>query len=261
MELDEIVKLRRKRLAMEIDEISADEIKEICDTISYSPVSLKAAVSGEGLSFIPEIKKSSDSGNVKLKLYEPVDIVKSLLYTKVPCAFSIVTESDCYGGCAGHLRAVRRVTRMPLIRRDYIISPYQLYESRAMGADAVLLLAAVHNSVTLAKYLALAKLLRLECIVEIHDELELKTALDAGADIISIYTGEVHNNEFLQQTIAAAMSLLPSDTALLLEGGVSNPDDVRIAEELSVNAVILGDYLLSSNDFSRTVEWLKSGLV
>jgi len=258
-ELSEIVKKRAARLAAEIDEISVDEIREIAAGVTYQPKSFRNAIMGEELSLVAEIKKNSDSGMIHLKLFEPVELQKELEKSGVS-AFSVVTEKDCYDGCAGHLRAIRRTCSLPILRRDYIISPYQLYESRVIGADAVLLIAELHDNATLGKYISLAQRIGLECVVEVHSQSELRNAIEAGAETVNIYLRSLHSIEAAADRISEIRELIPPSVAVMLEGGISNPSDISTARQLGFNAVMLGDYLMSSNDLEQTMRWLKSGL-
>ncbi len=259
MEINEIVKIRKSRLSKEIEEISFDEIKEIASEIKREPVSLKNRLYSERLSVITEIKKTSDSGNIMLKMFEPVEISKELERCGA-AALSVVTERDCYKGTPGHLRAIRRTTLLPILQRDYIVSPYQLYEARAIGADAVLLLAQLYSAEALSKYIELAASLGLECVVEVQNEQEISTAVSAGAEIINIYRRKSFSSDEETDMLARWIEKTQGRSEMLLEGEISNPDEVKLAKETGFSGIIIGDYLMKSNDYRKTLSWLTSSL-
>ena len=253
MDISSIVELKKKRLAMEMDFVSTAEMKEIAQGIKRQTISLRDALSTEKIAFIPEIKRISDSEKVKI-------IAQELERKCSVKAVFVQTERDVYKGSAGHIRAIRKNTDMPIIRRDYIISPYQMYETKVIGADAVLIIAGLFGSEYLTKIINLGKSLGLECVVEVHDRHEIEKALAAGADIINIYNKEIRSIETDIEKVGSYMEMIPKNTLVFMESGISNATEVAAAYEAGIKGIVLGDSFMATDDYSRTMSWLTSEL-
>ncbi len=260
MDISSIVELKKKRLAMEMDFVSTAEMKEIAQGIKRQTISLRDALSTEKIAFIPEIKRISDSEKVKIEMYEPEVIAQELERKCSVKAVFVQTERDVYKGSAGHIRAIRKNTGMPIIRRDYIISPYQMYETKVIGADAVLIIAGLFGSEYLTKIINLGKSLGLECVVEVHDRHEIEKALAAGADIINIYNKEIRSIEDDIEKVGSYMEMIPKNTLVFMESGISNATEVAAAYEAGIKGIVLGDSFMATDDYSRTMSWLTSEL-
>ena len=258
MNINEIVELKKKRLNLEMDFVNAAEMEEIAKGIDRPTVSFRRALEENDMILIPEIKSVSDSGVAEMRLYEPDIMAQEVSRHKKVKALFVQTEKDVYKGSAGHLRAIRKVSDLPLVRRDYILTAYQMYESRAIGADAVLIIAALFSTESLTKIIALGKKLGLECVVEVHDRHEIERAIKAGAEIINIYNREVRSIETDAEKIGEYLEMISDTAAVIIEGGVSNPTEVKLAKELGIKGVVSGDFLINSTDYDRTLSWLES---
>jgi indole-3-glycerol phosphate synthase len=221
-----------------------------------APLDLAAAISGDSLRLIAEIKRASPSAGV---LHPDLDPVK-LASTYAQCsaaAISVLTESRYFGGSLEDLEAIRRkLPNMPLLRKDFILKPYQLFESRAWGADAVLLIVAILDDAELEELLMLSHALGMNCLVEVHNEDELKRALKTGARIIGISNRNLNTMTVDLNVTRRLRPLIPSDRLVVSESGVRGRDDIQKLKEWGVNGVLVGEALVTANDVAAKIKEL-----
>jgi indole-3-glycerol phosphate synthase len=255
MFLDKIVAQKREELEQRqkitpLAELEA-AIKE-----KPSPLDMAAALRGDNLRLIAEIKRASPSRGVLSPNLDAVKLAQT--YAKCGAAvISVLTESRYFGGSGEDLEAVRReLPNMPLLRKDFIIKPYQIYEARAWGADALLLIVAILDDNELKELLSLSHELGMNCLVEVHNEDELERALAGNAKIIGI------NNRYLD-TMAVDINvtrnlrpLIPPDRIVVSESGIKGRGDIQKMRELGVNAVLIGEALVTASDVAAKIKEL-----
>lgn len=197
---------------------------------------------------IAEAKKASPSKGLLRQNYDPAGLARA--YELAGAAVvSVLTEEKYFLGHPGHLTSVKSTVRIPVLRKDFIIDPYQVYESRALGADAVLLIAAALSPGQLSELLALAGELGLSCLVEAHTEQELSQALAAGADIIGINNRNLHNfTTDLDVTFRLLGMIDLSKITVVSESGISSRDDILKLRDSGVHAALVGEALLRCAD-------------
>lgn len=193
---------------------------------------------------IAEIKKASPSKGILCENFDPVRMARE--YEKGgAAAVSVLTEEDFFLGHHSHLYFARKATSLPVLRKDFIIDPYQIYESRVLGADAVLLIAAVLRGKQLTELMELAEGLGMSCLVEIHTEKELEQALCAGAKIIGINNRDL--NTFatdLNRTFALSDLIDKQKITVVSESGIKSREDVSRLKDKGVHAVLVGEVLV-----------------
>ncbi|MGA3094395.1 MAG: indole-3-glycerol phosphate synthase TrpC, partial [Dehalococcoidales bacterium] len=221
-------------------------------------LSLSQALRGSGPAIIAEVKKASPSKGVICRDFDPVRIARIYAAGGVS-AISVLTEENYFLGSLAHLRAIRADlgnTRPPLLRKDFIVDPYQVYESRANGADALLLIAATLTPGRLKKLLDLSHELGMECLVEVHNETELATVLSTGARIIGINNRDLKTFNVDIRTTERLRLLVPPDRLVVSESGIRGRDDMEKMKEWGVHAVLIGEALVSAPDIGERMREL-----
>lgn len=210
------------------------------------------------IALIAEIKRASPSRGV---LCPDVDVAsQARLYVEAgAAAVSVLTESRWFAGSIDDFVAARRATQAPLLRKDFIVDEYDLEISAAIGADAVLLIAAGFDAIRLRELLAFAGGLGLEALVETHSERDAATACEAGASIIGVNSRNLQTLLVDLEGVLGALRRIPSDRLKVLESGINSPREVQAAVEAGANAVLVGEVLMRSSDPAETIRSLLSG--
>lgn len=218
-----------------------------------------AALRADGVSLIAEVKKASPSRGVICADADPVQV--ALAYASAGAdAISVLTERRMFGGDLIHLSDV--VDTMgpsgpPVLRKDFIVDAYQVYESRAMGADCILLIVALLEQSQLTQMLRLSRALGMESLVEVHDEVELERAVDSGADIIGINNRDLRTLEVDLSTFKRLRPRIPAGRLVVSESGIRCREDIERLSAYGVDAVLVGEALMSSGDISAKVRELR----
>ncbi len=207
---------------------------------------------------IAEIKRASPSKGVIREDFDPVEIAKS--YSRGGAsAISVLTDSIFFKGSLDHLRDVRSAVVLPLLRKDFIIDPYQVYESRLYGADAILLIVAALDSTTLIELLELAHSLKMDAIVEIHDELELDKAIEAGSKIIGINNRDLKTFDVSLETSIRLCELIPKNKIIVSESGIGSRDDIKRLKSAGINVLLIGETFMRAPEPGEELRKLLSG--
>jgi len=207
----------------------------------------KGALAAGGLSVLAEHKRRSPSAGVIRDGLDLEDVVTA--YERAgAAALSILTDGPSFGGSLDDLRAARAAAALPILRKDFIVDPYQLHESLAAGADAVLLIVAALPEPTLAELHALARELRLAALVDVHDRDELEVAAALGAQIVGINNRDLSTLTVDPGRTFELLPLLPPGTVTVAESGFSRPDELDRLADAGVDAVLIGEALMRSPD-------------
>jgi indole-3-glycerol phosphate synthase len=246
MFLEEVVAVKRRELMRRRKQTPLGELEQIINSRPV-PLSFEHALKATGLSLIAEIKKASPSKGVIRSHISPVRLADS--YVKGgAAAISVLTETRYFRGRLYYLETVkRRQPHIPLLRKDFIMEPYQIYESRARGADALLLIVAILEDMRLQALLSLSRSLGMQCLVEVHDEEEVQRALSCGARVIGV------NNRNLK-TLAVDINvtrrlrpLIPADHIVVSESGIKDGRDINKLRDWGIDAVLIGEALVASD--------------
>ncbi len=212
----------------------------------------------DGFSFIAEVKKRSPSKGVLRQDYDPV--ATALAYEKAGAsAISVVTERNFFSGEKEHLGLVKAAVRLPVLRKDFLIHPCQVYESYNLGADLVLLIAACHSLRSLKGMFAAVEALGLEALVEVHNEEELARALAIGPRIVGINNRNLETFEVDFRTSLRLKKSIPSGIRVISESGIDSPGQVRTLKEEGFAGALIGEYLLKQTDVAAALEGLRNG--
>jgi indole-3-glycerol phosphate synthase len=216
------------------------------------------ALKANNFQLITEVKRASPSKGIFLPDYNPVQIAMEYA-NEGAAAISVLTEKKYFGGSIEHLSAIKRELSLPLLRKDFIFDPYQVYESRACGADALLLIAAVLSIEQLKELLLLSHSLELKCLVEIHSEAEIELILPVNEiEIIGINNRDLSTFNVDIDTTRRLRPLIPPDKIVISESGIKDCNDVRKLKEWGVNAALIGEALLTANNISSKMKELLS---
>ncbi|MFO7951901.1 MAG: indole-3-glycerol phosphate synthase TrpC [Bacillota bacterium] len=208
------------------------------------------------IAVIAEIKQASPSKGVFCKNFNPKYLAGAYAAGGAS-AISVITEQRYFKGSLEYIPLVKEATALPLLRKDFIVDQYQVYESRAAGADAVLLIAALLDHKSLFQLQRLALSLEMDVLVEVHDHAELVRAVEIGASIIGINNRDLKTFQTtLERTFALAKDM-PAETLLVSESGIANREDILKLENIGVRAVLIGEILVRSKDPCRKIKELR----
>lgn len=207
----------------------------------------RASLASPGVRIIAECKRRSPSRGVLRAEYDPVAIARGY-ETAGAAAISVLTEPTFFDGSLDHLRSVRQSVSTPLLRKDFIVTDYQVVEAVASGADAVLLIVAALDDAALARLLALATDLGLASLVEVHDAAELGRALAAGAAIVGVNSRNLRTLEVNQATLDDLGPKIPSGVVAVAESGLRTPDDLRRLAAIRYDAFLIGERFMTVPD-------------
>lgn len=221
--------------------------------------SLKQAISDPGkLHIIAEIKRASPSEGLLREHFDPIQI--SRLYQNAGVsAVSVLTEEKYFEGKLAYLKQVRKIVSLPILRKDFIFEPYQLYESKFFGADAVLLIAEILKDGKLSELLALAKRLELDCLVEVGSLEELQYALGQGAEIIGINNRNLHTLEVNTKLAASLVKHIPQGKSVVAESGIKTHREYLTYKKLNVNALLIGAAFMKAEDIKGKIKEIAEG--
>jgi indole-3-glycerol phosphate synthase len=208
---------------------------------------LRAALTQPGIAVIAEFKRRSPSAGT-LREAADVNAVVRAYERGGAAAVSVLTEGSSFAGSLEDLSLARRACQLPILRKDFIIDPYQLHEARAAGADAVLLIvAALHDDEIVSLRLA-ARELGLDVLVEVHDQAELRRALRAGAELIGINNRDLRDFTVDVQRTSQLIGQVPAGTAVVSESGITTAEQLRALEQQGLDAVLVGELLMRAPD-------------
>ncbi len=254
MILDEIVQHKRTEVAARK---TKRPLRDIEEGLAHAPKvkPFRAALRAEGISIIAEIKRRSPSRGAILPDVDAVEL--AALYEQAGArAISVLTDKQYFGGSLDDLNKVAHHTKLPCLCKEFIIDPYQIYEARLAGADAILLIARILSDHELKSFLREASALGLGALVETHDEGEIKRALDAGAHIIGINNRDLDTLEVDVQTTMRLKNRVPGGNTLVSESGIKTRREVKLLEDCGIDAVLVGESLLTSNNIREKLESL-----
>lgn len=247
--LERIAADKRIQVAEEKKEISLEQMKELALAAQSTlpDFAFEAALRKREMSFICEVKKASPSKGVIAENFPYVEIAKEYEKAGADC-LSVLTEPKYFLGCDRYLQEIRKEVSIPILRKDFTVDVYQIYQAKVIGANAVLLICALLEEAFLAECIGICRELGLTALVEAHDEEEIAMAVRAGAKVIGVnnrnlkdFSVDIHNSTKLR-------SFAPEGTLFVAESGIQSRADVQAFEEQKVNAVLIGETLMRAPD-------------
>ena len=254
--LDEIVAAKTLELAEQKLAVSLEDLKT---SIAVQPkaLSLAAALGAGGVQLIAEVKKASPSRGLLRPNFDPVELA-DIYSINGAAAISVLTDPR-FQGELEHIAQIKRAgasRSAPVLRKDFIFDPYQIYEARAAGADAILLIVAILSPSQLKEYLGIAAELGMGCLVEVHDEKEMEVATGAGAAIIGINNRDLRTFTTDLGVTERLAPLAPKGKVIVSESGIHQPAHLTQLAGCGVNAVLVGEALVTSDDVAGKVREL-----
>lgn len=214
--------------------------------------SLERALKEGRAAVIAEIKKASPSKGVIRDPFVPADIAPSYEKGGASC-LSVLTDVDFFQGSDEYLQQARAACALPVIRKDFIVDPYQIYEARALGADCILLIVAALNDQQLADLSALTHELGMDVLIEVHNEAELQRILPLNTRLIGINNRDLHTFEVSLDNTFKLLEQIPQDRIVVTESGILSPEDVAAMQARDVNAFLIGEAFMRADDPGQTL--------
>ncbi len=215
------------------------------------------ALKSDDIRLIAEVKKASPSRGLLSPKLNPTELVR--IYEEGgTAAISVLTEENYFMGSIEHLAAIRGTVELPLLRKDFIFDTYQVYESRAYGADALLLITAILGQGQLKEMISLSHRLGLGCLVEVHDENEVERAVSSGAEIIGINNRDLRTFVVDLNTTRRLRPLVPEEKIVVSESGIRSRKDIETLKKWGVDAVLVGEALVTAGDIRAKMKELLS---
>ncbi len=257
MILDEIAAKTRERIAEKANEIPLSEVRSAAERMAADDgFPFERALSDGEISFICEVKRASPSKGVIAEDFPYLQISKEYEAAGA-AAISCLTEPFWFKGSDAFLREIVRNVKIPVLRKDFTINEYMIYEAKILGASAVLLICSILSEQQLEEYLELAHSLGLSALVEAHDETEIETAVKIGAKIIGVNNRDLKTFSVDTDNSARLRSLVPSDRIFVSESGITNAADVESLRKIGANAALIGEALMRSPDKRAKLDKLR----
>ncbi len=245
MILEQIVDAKRRQLQVEKEAVPLRRMRLLAENQKRQCRDLAGQLCGPGISVIAEFKRASPSKGLICSDARPAAIAKQYEQCGA-AAVSVLTEREFFRGFDQDLEKASRAVAVPILRKDFIIDPYQIYQARAIGADAVLLIAAILSGQQLRSYHLTARALGMQTLVEVHDRREAERAVDAGAVVIGINNRNLKTFEVRLETTAELRDLLPDNRIVVSESGIHCRRDMEYLQSCRVQAVLIGESLMRS---------------
>ena len=258
MILDKICEKRLEQLEREKRAVSPADIKAMSREAEHSPISFSKALKQAALACICEVKKASPSKGLIRPDLRPVEIAEE--YEKNGAnAISCLTEEHYFQGSSAYLKSIRKAVNIPILRKDFIIDEYSIYEARVIGADAILLIAGILSSQQLKEYADIAHSLGLQTLTEVHNETELEKLGGLDTDCLGINNRDLTTFDVSLET-TAKLAELTNCNVLVSESGIKTNDDMKLVRSYGADAVLIGETLMRSDNIGRTLSALREGV-
>lgn len=248
--LNKIIERKFAEISAQWPSVSLDQMQDLAEKADAPRgfvKAMQAKLAASQPAVIAEIKKASPSKGVLRDPFDPVAIAKSYEQHGAAC-LSILTDVDFFQGSREYLEQARAAVSLPVIRKDFMVEPYQVYEARAMGADCILLIVAALDNEKMAELAELAQNLGMDVLIEVHDAQELERALAIDLPMIGINNRNLHNFEVSLQTTLDLLGAIPEGRIVVTESGIVTPQDVQLMRDHKVNSFLIGEAFMRAHD-------------
>ena len=253
--LDKIVATKKIEIAHNLKKISLGNQRDIAQSNNQDSLlkprdfirAIENKISAGKAGVITEIKKASPSKGVLRENFQPAEIAQSYEKHGAAC-LSVLTDMDYFQGCNAYLQEARAACSIPVLRKDFTIDPYQIYEARAIGADAILLIVACLELNQMKELEACAHELGLDVLVEVHNAPELEQALELKTQLLGINNRNLKTFEVTLQTTLSLLPMVPKDKILVTESGILGSADVQLMRDKQINAFLVGEAFMRASD-------------
>ena len=258
--LEEIAARTRERIAKEKSRISVSELENRIQEVNKNArqkITFLQALQKDGMSYICEVKKASPSKGLIAPDFPYLAIAKEYEQAGAS-AISCLTEPFYFQGADQYLREISAAVQIPVLRKDFTVDEYMIYQAKSLGASAVLLICAILDDGELRAYRQLAKELGLDALIEAHDEYEVGRVLNLGAEIVGVNNRDLRTFQVDMNNSIRLRKMAPDNVVFVSESGIRTPDDIRLLYENQVDAVLIGETLMRSPDKKAALESLNS---
>jgi len=245
--LDELAEYARKRVEHDKKKISPTEIKRLALSMPKGNFSFEKALRKDDIAFICECKKASPSKGIIAENFPYLDIAQEYEQAGADC-ISVLTEPSRFLGRDSYLKEITEKVSIPCLRKDFTVDEYMIYQARLLGASAVLLICSILDKLQIKEYINICDTLGLSALVEVHDENEIKTALQSGARIIGVNNRNLKDFSVDTENSRKLRELVPNDVIFVSESGVKTPEDVQKLRDIGANAVLIGETLMRAEN-------------
>lgn len=254
--LDEIAGYAHERVKLSERRVSFSAIRQAAFSLPKGDFEFESALSHEGLSFICECKKASPSKGIIAHDFPYVEIAREYESAGAD-AVSVLTEPKYFLGRDEYLKEIAEAVKIPVLRKDFVVSDYMIYEAKILGASAVLLICSILGGEKLREYIMLCDELGMSALVEAHDENEIRTALTAGARVIGVNNRNLRDFSVDTGNAGRLREFVPHDVLFVSESGIKTANDVRAARDSGADAVLVGEALMRAQNKSAMLAKLK----
>jgi len=244
--LDKIIAQKREEVEQRKKEATITYLQQ-CIARQKPALDLALALKGDQIRLIAEVKQASPSRGMLSPNFNSIELAQTYAEGGA-AAISVLTEANYFMGSIEHIAAIKEVAGLPLLRKDFIFDLYQVYESRAYGADALLLIAAILSKEQLKELVSLSHSLGLRCLVEVHNEGEVERAVRSEAEIIGINNRDLNTFSIDINTTRRLRPLIPQERIVVSESGIKNKTDIEKLGKWGVDAVLVGEALVTAGD-------------
>ena len=244
--LQKIVENTRDNLKVKKTNLSLEEIKSSLAELSLPKSNFKTSISNKNEAIIAEIKKASPSAGVIAEDFNPVSKAKDYEAFGAS-ALSILTEEDFFLGSIEYLKAIKKITNLPILRKDFIIDKYQIYESKLIGADCILLIVSILSDQQIEEFVEIAKKLELDYLIEVHDENELKRAELYEDALIGVNNRNLKTFEVDLDNSVRLRNLFIKNNIFIAESGIKSKKDVEYLKSNNIKVFLIGESLMKGN--------------
>lgn len=250
----QIIEEKQKHISKAKEKLSQDELIDKSKQTLEGRRDFKYAISKRAdINLIGEIKKASPSRGVIRKDFNPVEIAKVYQVCGVS-AISVLTEEIYFLGSLNYINKIKRACTLPILRKDFIVDEYQIYESCYYGADAILLIADILSTEEIIKFKDIALSLNMDSLVEAHSEEDLDKVIKADADIIGINNRDLHTFKLNLKTAENLINLVPKGKIIIVESGIKSNSDLMFYKSLGANAVLIGEAFMEAENVGAKVK-------
>ena len=246
--LDEIVAKTKSKLEEKKQGLSLEELSSKIDFENLKETNFKKSLQNKAEAIIAEIKKASPSAGIISDNFDPV--LKSKEYESFGAsALSILTEEDYFLGNIEHLKDVKAITSLPILRKDFIVDEYQIYESKLIGADCILLIASILNDEELKNFSEIAERLKLDYIIEVHDEKELQRVQHFSNAIIGVNNRNLKTFDVDINNSVELKKIFEGENIFIAESGIKSKKDIEYLKQYNINVFLIGESLMKGDFF------------
>ncbi|MBL7069151.1 MAG: indole-3-glycerol phosphate synthase TrpC [Candidatus Omnitrophica bacterium] len=255
MILTKIVEEKKKEVEIAKEKLSLEKMQKQLMVLPSSRGFKQAITKSHEVSLIAEIKKASPSSGLLRRDFEPVKIAQ--VYRAYGArALSVLTDEKFFQGKLSYIDIIRKEVYLPILRKDFIIDKYQIYESKLAGADAVLFIAGLLSRSEMFQFLEICKNLAMDAVVEIHNEEDLHKALSVDSHIIGINNRNLHTFEVDLEVTSNLVNSIPEDKTVISESGIQTYENIMFLKSLGIDAVLIGETFMRSDDIGTKVREL-----